>query len=211
MTVHGSGGGLERLHAALEAHRPRILSDDRKIEAAVAVVVRERAGGLEVLLIHRAHNPVDPWSGHMAFPGGRVEEGDGDSLSAAVRETSEEVGLDLRRRASQIGRLSDATPRGGGRRLGVVIVPHVFSIEDDPPLAPNEEVQDVVWVPLGYLADRSNRSTMWWRRGILPVRFPCCRYRGFVIWGVTLRILDEMIEVVRESDESVLFSTRTEL
>jgi 8-oxo-dGTP pyrophosphatase MutT (NUDIX family) len=198
VTISESHPGLLPLREALDAHEPRLFPDERRrLEAAVAVIARQAAGGLEVLLIHRAANPRDPWSGHMAFPGGKVDARDNGSFAAALRETSEEIGLDLGTCAESIGRLSDAQPLGRGRRLGVVIVPHVFDIGGDPEMTPNDEVQDVVWVPLSHLADRSNRSKMWWRRGLLPLRFPCCRYRGHVIWGVTLRILDELIGVLR--------------
>ncbi|KAJ3110743.1 hypothetical protein HDU96_006303 [Phlyctochytrium bullatum] len=54
----------------------------------------QESQGLEVFYIRRALNPGDLWSGHMAFPGGRVEEGETD-YDAAVRETWEEVGIDL--------------------------------------------------------------------------------------------------------------------
>jgi 8-oxo-dGTP pyrophosphatase MutT (NUDIX family) len=188
------------LRAAIAAHHPTRFADERrKIETAVAVLLRQHGDDVDVLLIHRAHNPRDPWSGHMGFPGGRVDPADDGAFGAAIRETSEEIGLDLNARATSIGRLSDAAPRGRGRRLGVVIEPHVFSIDGDPDMTLNHEVQDVVWVPLRYLSDPSNRSHMWWRRGFLPVRFPCCRYRGYLIWGVTLRILDELVAVATAS------------
>ncbi len=187
---------LKKVRTALEALDPRRLPEKRrKIEAAVAVIVRDHGGRGEVLLIQRADNPRDLWSGHMAFPGGRVDADDDGALAAAIRETSEEIGLDLERHARTLGRLSDATPLGRGRRLGFVIVPLVFEIDGDPDLTPNEEVQDAVWVPLDYLRDRSNRSKMWWRRGLLAMRFPCCRYQGYIIWGVTLRVLDELLAI----------------
>jgi 8-oxo-dGTP pyrophosphatase MutT (NUDIX family) len=184
----------DRLRSALRSHRPRRIPEQQKnIEAAVAVVVRGGDRGVEVLLIHRAEHPRDPWSGHMAFPGGRVDPHDDGPLAAAFRETREEIALDLETNATLLGRLSDATPRGRGRRLGFVIVPWVFELLGEPELRPNREVQEVVWVPLSFMEDRSNLATMWWRRGIFPIRLPCYRYRGHIIWGVTLRILDELV------------------
>ncbi len=162
--------------------------------AAVAVVLRDGARGLEVLLIQRTTRPGDPWSGHMSFPGGRVEADDEGPLGAAVRETGEEIGVDLERQAVLLGRLSDIVPRGRGLRLGVVAVPHVFALTGDPPMALSpDEVEEVVWLPLAFLRDTSNRTRMWWWRGLLPLRMPCYRYRGHVVWGMTLRALDELV------------------
>jgi len=130
----------------------------------------------------------------MAFPGGRIEQTDQSSLHAAIRECREEIALDLELDASTVGELSDAAPRGHGRRIGIVIEPHVFEMRGTPGLHLNEEVQEIVWVPLAFLADRSNRSSLLWWRGIIPIWLPCYRYRSYVIWGLTLRILDELIQ-----------------
>lgn len=186
-----------KIRLALEGHESRRVPDSRrKIEAAVAVVVREGDQGFEVLLIHRAESASDPWSGQMALPGGRVEPTDENSLQAAIRETREEVALDLEGDATFLGRLSETSPRGHGRRLGLVIMPFLFGLIAEPSLALNDEVQGALWVPLSFLGDRSNRSWMWRWRSILPIRLPCYRYNGYLLWGLTLRILDELMEFV---------------
>jgi 8-oxo-dGTP pyrophosphatase MutT (NUDIX family) len=191
------------LRSALAEFTPRIIADDRKrVVAAVAVVLRARGGDLEALLIHRAERTSDPWSGHMAFPGGRLEPGDASPLRAAVRETGEEVGLDLDRDATFLGRLSDSTPRGRGRRLGLVIEPFVFVLHGDPVLDLSDEVQSVVWVPLRFLHDHDNRGSLWYWRALVPVRLPCYRFQGHLIWGLTLRILDEIVELSAGSDRT---------
>lgn len=186
------------IRAVLANYEPSSQPEQRrKIVAAVAVVLRQGRDGPEVLLIHRAFNPRDPWSGHISFPGGRVQPEDPSTLGAAVRETGEEVGLDLERDGEAVGRLSDIVPRGRGRRVGVVAVPHVFVLRNDPELAPNpNEVREVVWLPLDFLAERRNRSAMWRRRGLIPVRLPCYRYKDHLVWGMTLRALDELVEIV---------------
>ncbi len=194
---------IRPLRAALAESTPRIIADHRKrVVAAVAVVLRAAGDGVEALLIHRAESSSDPWSGHMAFPGGRLESRDESPLHAAVREAREEVGLDLERDATFLGRLSDTTPRGRGRRLGLVIEPFAFEIHGDPEFRLGEEVQSVVWVPLGFLCDRGNRRSLWYRRALVPVRLPCYRYRGHLIWGLTLRILDEIVRLSAGSDRT---------
>src|SRR5689334_10230467 len=98
------------------AHRPATLRGDERF-AAVAAVLRDRGGEAEVLLIRRAQKETDPWSGHMAFPGGRQDPSDRDLLHTAVRETEEEVGLELRPEEHLIGRLDDLAAVARGHRV----------------------------------------------------------------------------------------------
>lgn len=183
---------------AIEGHRPRLLAPREGIErAAVAAVARDGADEVELLLIHRAEHPGDPWSGHMAFPGGRVDVGDADPLAAAVRETVEEVGLDLAEDGRLIGRLSDVRAVGGGRILPLVIEPYVFDLRGSPELVPNHEVADIVWVPVSFLLDERNRSTIEWRRDGATIALPCYRYGTHTIWGLTLIMLDELMGWLR--------------
>lgn len=188
---------IDDIRRVVGSHEPRLLdrTEDLKV-AAVAAVVRQTGDGVEVLFIHRAEDPKDPWSGHMAFPGGRVEDRDADSLEAAMRETREEVDLDLEKAGTLLGRLSDVAAVGRGRPLALVVEPYVFSIEDRPTLDPNHEVADVVWVPLDFLLDRSNRSTIPWRHGAVSVKLPCYRYQDHVIWGLTFGMVDELLTLI---------------
>jgi len=187
---------VSRLPDALAAHRPRLHDGDRR--AAVAVIARAAAGGDELLFIRRAEHPLDPWSGHMAFPGGMMDPGDAEPLAAAVRETDEELGLDLATGAALVGRLSDVKPVS--LRASLVISPFVFTLPaEPPPLQPNHEVQEAVWIPWSFLADDANRSTFFWSRNGLPVPMPCCEFGGRVVWGLTLRMVDELRGLVGSS------------
>ena len=188
---------IDDLRRVLDAHSPRLLSRSEELKvAAVAAVVRQSRAGVEMLFIQRAEDPRDPWSGHMAFPGGRVDASDVDSPSAAVRETREEVSLDLAASGLPLGRLSDVAAVGRGRPLSLVVEPYVFAIEDRPVLELNHEVEEVVWVPLGFLLDRSNRSTIPWRHGEITVNLPCYRYNDHVIWGLTFGMVDELVTLL---------------
>ena len=86
--------GREDVRRALD--RPPVVLEPARGFAAVAAVLDRN---LDLLLIRRAVHERDPWSGNMAFPGGRVEPEDDGPLAAALRETLEEVGLPLRRDA----------------------------------------------------------------------------------------------------------------
>lgn len=162
--------------------------------SAVAIPLRVGADGLEVLMIERAHRPGDRWSGHMAFPGGMLHKLDASSLDGALRETREEIGVDLARQGQLLARLSDISSIAHiGQRRPLVITPYVFAVTG--PLAPqlNHEVAEVVWVPLSFLRELNNRGEMELTRQQRLLRLPYYTFQGKRIWGLSLRMLDELL------------------
>ena len=94
------------------------------LQAAVALVVRGHVD-LEVLLIKRARRDGDPWSGHMALPGGRRDPADTSLRQTAVRETLEETGIDLDELGAHLGRLVEVRPQSP-HLPRISVAPHVF-------------------------------------------------------------------------------------
>jgi len=157
--------------------------------AAVAAVVTPT---LELLLILRARHERDPWSGHVSFPGGRVDPTDGGPLAAAVRETREEVGLELAPELC-VGALDDLTAVGG--RPGLVVRPYVFVLPRPlPPLVPNGEVAETLIVPLETLLADTDRSTMTWQRDGVTATLPAVALGPHRLWGMTLRMVDDLLD-----------------
>jgi len=182
------------LAAALARYRPRRYRWRHRLKrAAVAVILRETRQGAEVLLTVRAHRPGDPWSGDMAFPGGRVDAADEASAStAACRETAEEVGLTISR-DDGIGRLGDRLTLDHRRRAPMVVSPFVYrqARTDAPKL--NHEITATRWLPLAWLDEPDQRRTMHWQIGRVPVPMPCYDCGdGQRLWGLTLAMLDEL-------------------
>jgi 8-oxo-dGTP pyrophosphatase MutT (NUDIX family) len=178
---------------ALGAHRPLELGDAGARRAAVAMVLARRPEGPSVLFIERASHPGDPWSGHMAFPGGRVEEGDAHAREAAERETLEEVGLTLRG-AECIGRLDDK--QGNPRtRPALLISAFVYALAEPLALAPNHEVREAFWFPLADLADPARH---------VPYLAHSVEFPGIligeperhVVWGLTYSFLESFFRAV---------------
>lgn len=182
--------GADRLAQALDED-PQVPDDHPT--AAVAAVFRRGDQGTEALFIQRASADGDPWSGHMAFPGGRTDPGDIDARYTAERETLEEVGLDL----SGCRRLGAFAPVLPGMR-SLTVFPLAYWLDGERPrLRANYEVADTVWVPLAVLADTDRyidydypaarnvlRRTTW--PGIQLDKPPQ------VIWGLTLRMLADL-------------------
>lgn len=170
------------------------------MRAAVAVILRDgpRADS-EVLLIERALKEGDPWSGHMAFPGGRQDPTDPTARVTAEREAFEEVGLDLRP-AELLGRLDDLEGRQAGRRVGLVISAFVYHLPEPPPLVVcSQEVQSAFWVPLRELADPARQVDYQFEHEIGLLSMPGIRVgesAGHVVWGLTYRFLEMFLSLL---------------
>lgn len=188
---------LQLIETRLGEHRPgrkrlRMLMK----RSAVAMILQVRAGNLHILMIKRAEREGDPWSGHMAFPGGRMDAADANGYAVAVRETAEEVGLRLGPADRCIGRLSEIMARPGRRGLGMVVTPFVFRLEREVAFEPNHEVAEVVWVPLEFLMDPRNQQEMNWHFRGVRIPMPCYFYEGRRIWGLSLMMLGELMDLV---------------
>jgi len=186
---------ITEIRRALLAHEPDTepsLSAPKR--AAVAMILRnDRQLGLEILFIQRAINPLDPWSGHMALPGGHVDPDDESIEAAARRETLEEVGLQLSEKM-KMGRLSDLS---GGRLKfsGLSVSPFVFHYSGPAELQLSDEVADAVWVPLDYLSDSANVKPYVYHLDPARRNFPSFQYNGYTIWGLTYRMLGQFLEL----------------
>ncbi|MFT7286477.1 MAG: 8-oxo-dGTP pyrophosphatase MutT (NUDIX family) [Halieaceae bacterium] len=188
---------LQMAEIGLARHRPsRKWLKALGKRAAVALILQLREGELGVLMIRRSEREGDPWSGQMAFPGGRLEPSDDNGLAAARRETEEEIGLHLGTQEPCMGRLSELNAGKPSFRGGLVITPYVFHLKRAVNFHPNYEVAEVVWVPLEFLLDPDNREEMTWEFGGVRLRMPCYFFEERRIWGLSLRMLDELLDLI---------------
>ncbi len=185
---------LDVLAATLSSRRPLRVELNDAIRAAVSVVLTPGHSGLELLLIRRAERQGDPWSGDMALPGGRMDVEDDGLCSTARRETLEETAVDLLG-ATLLGELDDLhsttaeLPR-------IVVRPFVFGIDPRPMIRSNHEVAGHLWAPLRELhAARAESEVVVRGRSRLV---PSYRLGADVIWGMTHRILDPLVQLGAE-------------
>jgi 8-oxo-dGTP pyrophosphatase MutT (NUDIX family) len=176
------------VEAALASRPPFCVGGEVASRAAVAVVLREGPRGLEILFIRRAEHPEDPWSGHMAFPGGRAEPGETDLRLTAIRETAEEVGLDLAQDADYLGALDELQAMARFRPVDLAITPFVFRLRRPAPPRLSDEVRSLHWLPLDDLAGTRHQSTMDYTHQGAAFQFPCLKVEDLVIWGLTYRM-----------------------
>jgi 8-oxo-dGTP pyrophosphatase MutT (NUDIX family) len=180
--------GWDDVGRAVGSRPPARVAADGGRRAAVALVLRDGPSGVELLFIRRADHPEDPWSGQMAFPGGRSEPGDPDLLATAVRETEEEIGVDLSREAEYLGPLDEVRAMARLRPVDLAIAPFVFRLRGDFAFRPNHEVRSVHWIPLDELVREDRRSVMDYPDEGSTLQFPCLRVGDIVIWGLTYRM-----------------------
>jgi 8-oxo-dGTP pyrophosphatase MutT (NUDIX family) len=168
--------------------------------------------GREMLFILRASRVNDPWSGHVAFPGGRRATGEED-LETCLREVKEEIGIDLSQTslARFCGEL-DTQTIFQNKKPFLSVVGFSFEIRGDPLLNPDpKEVQCAVWVPIRAITNpavvlpfifeikgpsdsASQRMHSRWRRviGLSNVVQPsvslldASSHKKFILWGLTL-------------------------
>jgi 8-oxo-dGTP pyrophosphatase MutT (NUDIX family) len=186
---------IARLAVALQRHPGRTVSSDEASRwAAIALVLR--LGGLrepELLMIKRAEHEGDPWSGHVACPGGRAEPTDRDLEQTATRETWEETGIDLERVGRVLGTLDDLSPRTPSLPP-IVIRPFVAAVPSSVEIVQSNEVAAAFWVPLTAL-----REATAWGSGTVQVRGVDREVSTFVhgeylVWGLTERVLRQLLE-----------------
>ena len=185
---------IARIARALADHPGAVIPGDGIARhAAVALILRlADDGDVELLMIQRAAYPGDPWSGHIALPGGRQEPADASLAQTAIRETLEETAVDLAAVGHLIGTLDEVHPRTP-RLPPLIIRPFVFIAPRRITIAPSAEVAEAFWVPLPLLAHPSaTGEATFTDRGIERTE-RSFRLGQHVVWGLTERILRQFI------------------
>lgn len=190
---------IDEIRRALARYEPSLSREQRERHASVALVLREgAAGAAEILFIERAEKEGDPWSGHMAFPGGRVDLPGESPEAAAVRETLEEVGLSLAG-AERLGRLDDLEGRHAGRPPGMLISAFVYHVPEPGEIVRQEsEVREAFWVPVRELVVPSRRVKRAFH-GTGSFEFPGIvvgEPDRHVVWGLTYRFLEVFFQAL---------------
>lgn len=183
---------IKRLQRVLRGRQPTPYADAAMRRAAVALIFRDSGGDPELLFIKRAEYPGDPWSGHIAFPGGRREAHDFSLADTAIRETREEIGIDLSVHGEIIGELDELQPPSI-RLPELVVAPFVAVLHETPAFALAGEVASAFWVPLRSLYE----SDLWRDTEVTGKDFRMTRrafhHEGHVIWGITERIIAQLL------------------
>jgi 8-oxo-dGTP diphosphatase len=168
---------IKKLSKALKS-----ISEEQDADAAVALMLNPIKQDFHVLFVKRVENPADPWSGQVAFPGGKRDIKDKNLKQTVVRETFEETNINLLDSCRFLGAL---TALRSTRRPEMKILPFVILLEHEPPIKLNvKELEGSVWVSLEELVQ--NKRTTKFGFGEVPAYI----VGNNVIWGLTYRILE---------------------
>ena len=190
---------IARLAAALHEHPGQPAEPEGPVRLAAVLLVLRLGdhGEPELLMIKRAEAERDPWSGHVACPGGRMEPGDHDLQQTAIRETWEETGVDVGRDGEVLGTLDDVYPRTPVLPP-IIVRPFVGVVRPDVRIVGSPEVAEAFWVPIPAIRERAS-----WGTGSVMVRGieeerPVFRHGGYTVWGLTERVLRQFLERLGE-------------
>lgn len=168
--------------------------DENLPRAAVTTILKPDNLNHELVMLFLKRNARvdDPWSGHIAFPGGRFIEQDRDILSTAARELMEETGIDMRD-CEILGALNEVTPssfRSIQVTPFVILAPEKVYINLD-----QNEIERFFWIPVSYFRDQLNIRPHSIVRLGLKTEVPSYKFvEENVIWGLTFRIIQDLIE-----------------
>jgi 8-oxo-dGTP pyrophosphatase MutT (NUDIX family) len=169
----------------------RSVSEEQGANAAVAVLLKQEKDDFSIFFVKRVENPADPWSGQMAFPGGKRDEKDLNLKQTVLREALEETGISLLDRCSFLGVLAALRSEP---RPDLCILPFVVLVEHEPRVRLNpKELEDFCWIPFKELAQ--SKTLVKFDFG----EFPAYSVRNEVIWGLTYKILGDLFAVLRLS------------
>ncbi len=174
----------------LDNIKKRINSEETEAWAAVAIILKDSPNGLEILLVKRAEIPGDPWSGDMAFPGGKKSGTDANLRATVHREVLEETGINLDETVF-IGTMSTVF---SALRNEMSVLPILYQIKNVPEINLNSELTKYMWITLKELdCLRSVEKVKRWEG-------PVFKIGDDLVWGLTYRILNELLKIMKETN-----------
>ena len=185
---------IANIRNALSKNHPRPSIGTNKRPAAVAIIIQKVATTVQLLFIERTKRKGDPWSGHIAFPGGKVENYDRDVRNTAERETLEEIGINLHQ-AEYLGRLKDLT----GNTLPVQVSGFVYYLGTACSFTLSSEIKNAFWIPISALIDPEQHTQYCLHHNGKKTFFPAinlCNTEQPVLWGITYRFAIQLLSIL---------------
>jgi 8-oxo-dGTP diphosphatase len=160
-----------------------------QIASAAVAIIQCHHEQDSILLLRRAADPRDPWSGHYSFPGGRKDHEDIDIFATCRRETLEETGITLK--PEHLVDSLPLEPAGRNFNTPLWVQPFLFCLPQQPSVVLNErEIQHCCWLDMMAFRRLGNHRQV----EMLPGRiFPAFPLQDYYIWGFTYRLLCQVV------------------
>lgn len=183
---------IENLYENLNSYSDQN-NEDEITSSSVLLILSQNKGEFGINFIKRASFQGDAFSGHVAFPGGKRKKSDKSALDTAIRETKEEIGINILDYGEIVGSLDTVRPFTQSVSH-FVVKPFVSILNDDVSFKKNYEVEDIFWVSIKHLVDDKNRTTREKIRDGVKIYDYVFNYDNYIIWGLTGRILNQFFE-----------------
>ncbi len=180
---------IERLRQCGADYQPAKIEGEYP-EAAVLVPLVDLKNELHLLLTQRASH-MSSHAGESAFPGGKKDEADESLLATALREVDEEIGLSHH----HVEPIFQLDQRLSKHKLKVTPFVGFANSVDNISINPHEIAQ-VFYVPLSFFQDEDNIEYREYTLHGNNVRSPCFHYQQHTIWGLTARVVVDLMNVV---------------
>jgi len=162
---------------------PNVSNNTKSKLAAVMIII---FGNEPMLLMTERPKTMNHHAGEISFPGGMWKEGDGDLLGTAIRETNEELGIEISR-SLVIGQLKTVTTLNSG----FTIAPFIAILDKLPPIIPNSEIASVLRIPLFSLLKTIEDDKDPLHKSILEMY--TFKFNNHLIWGASARMLKQIL------------------
>ena len=128
-------------------------------------------------------------SGEVSFPGGKWEEKDNSLYETALRESNEEINLNIEN-VTKLGNLNFLLSRHK-----IEVNPYVGYLNKFQEFEGNFEIDEIFTVPISFLSDSKNVTYKEFNRKDLKVYIPSWVYNGNRIWGLTAMITADFLNI----------------
>ena len=180
----------QKLKKALSSKTvPEVKKNGKTKLAAVLIMIH--GSGHKMIMTERPKT-MNLHAGEISFPGGTWKQDDYDLLETALRETREEIGLDVSRQQI-IGQLKPVTTLNSG----FTITPFVSITPKIPKLKPNSEIENILHIPLFQLFKTIEDDKDPTHKSIQEMY--TFRYQNNLIWGASARMIKQMMMVLSEN------------
>lgn len=173
---------VDRIKERLTLVEPEVES----LSASVAVLINEKK---ELLMIRRSGQKGDPWSNQMAFPGGKRENNDSSFMVTAIRETKEELGINIRK-SEFLGYMEPMYTH----TKKMIVIPSVFYSTRNLKPVPSKEVSSFYWISIDGITRRKTRYAHF--TGSNLIINDAFIVNDCIIWGLSYRIINKFLELL---------------